>query len=157
MACEPTFRNYIDRNSENVLDPLTEPAIIGEIGRAWRESQPDDPANRHEEGGYILLNPDLSYEIARWPRGGQSRIAPPPPDARNCYNGKVVSATFHTHPNPPVDEAGLEWEQGPSESDRRWHMRRKLRGFVIGRLLIYEIDVNAAIHVLGKREEVLGL
>jgi hypothetical protein len=137
------------------LDPLTDPAIVAEMSRAWRDSRPNDPANRHEEGGYILLNPDLSYGIERWSRGGQSRIAAPPLDAKNCYNGKVVIATFHTHPNPPVDEAGLEWEQGPSESDRRWHMRRKLRGFVIGWTLIYEIDVNAGISVLGKRNEVL--
>jgi hypothetical protein len=55
------------------------------------------------------------------------------------------------------DEMGQEWEQGPGESDRRWHGRRKLRGFVISDLLVYEIDVNARISVIGKRDEVLSL
>ncbi len=52
-------------HSENVLNPLADPAIVAEIGRAWRQFQPDDPANRHEEGGYILLNPDLYNSASR--------------------------------------------------------------------------------------------
>src|SRR6202035_2536439 len=36
---------------ENELDPLPDPAIIVEMNRAWRESEIDDPAHRHEEGG----------------------------------------------------------------------------------------------------------
>jgi hypothetical protein len=77
---------------------------------------------------------------------------PPPLDANHCYNGKVVVAAFHTHPNPPVDEAGQEWEQGPSESDQRWHKRRKLRGFVISRTLIYELDVDGTFSVHEKTQ-----
>jgi hypothetical protein len=139
------------------LDPLKHPAIVAEISRAWRESQADDPTDRHEEGGYVVLNPDLSYGVERWPRGGQSRITPPSLDANNCYNGKVVAAAFHTHPNPPMDENGREWEQGPSESDRRWHRRRKLRGLVVSRTLVYEIDLQAGISVVGTRNEVFSL
>jgi len=139
------------------LDPLTDSTIIAEISRAWRESQPDDPANRHEEGGYIVLNPNRTCGIERWPRGWQSRIVPPPMDANNCYNQKPVIAAFHTHPNPPVDEIGREWEQGPSESDRRWHRHRNIRGFVVSRLLVYEIDESASVSVVGKRDEVLSL
>jgi hypothetical protein len=142
--------------SENVLNPLTDPSIIAELRRAWRESQPDDPVNRHEEGGYILLNPDLSYGVERWSRGGQFLITPLPLDSTNCYNGSVVASTFHTHPNPPLDEDGREWEQAPSESDRRWHARRKLQGIVISRVLIYEIDVNANVFVFGRSDEVLA-
>jgi hypothetical protein len=148
--------NLMARVLENVLDPLKNPAILAEMNRAWRESQADDPMHRHEEGGYIVLNADSSHGIERWTRGGQSQIMPPALDANNCYNGKVVVAAFHTHPNPARDETGQEWEQGPSESDRGWHGRRKLRGFVIGWMLVYEIGVNAAISVIGKRDEVLG-
>jgi hypothetical protein len=82
---------------------------------------------------------------------------PPPLDANNCYNEKPVVAAFHTHPNPPVDEVGREWEQGPSESDRRWHRERNLRGFVVSLMLVYEIDENASVSVVGKRDEVLSL
>jgi hypothetical protein len=138
------------------LDLLTNPVIVAQFGRAWQESDADDPAKRHEEGGYVALNPDLSHAVERWPIGSQARIVPPPLDARNCYNGRTIIAAFHTHPNPPIDESGQEWEQGPSESDRRWHQRRGLRGFVIGRVLVYEIDVNANVSVVGRRDEVLG-
>jgi hypothetical protein len=138
------------------LDALTHTVIIAEISRAWRESNTQNAAGRREEGGYILQNPDSSYGVARWPRGEKSRIFPPPLDANNCYNGKVVVAAFHTHPNPPVDEAGQEWEQGPSESDRRWHIQRQLRGIVVGWMFVYELDVDGTISVLGKREEVLA-
>ena len=137
------------------MELLAELAVIAGMSRAWLESQADDPIERHEEGGYIVLNPDLTHGVQRWPRGQQSRIAPPPLDANNCYNGRAVVAAFHTHPNPPIDEVGREWEQRPSESDRRWHARRKLRGFVVSRALIYEIDADANIAVLGKRNEVL--
>jgi len=139
------------------LDLLANPAIVAELSRAWRESHADDPIARHEEGGYIVRNPDLSYGVERWPRGGQSRIVPPSLDANTCYNGKAVVAAFHTHPNPPIDETGREWEQGPSESDRRWHKRRKLKGFVVSRTLVYQIDASANISVIGKRDEVLSL
>lgn len=69
--------------------------------------------------------------------------------------GRVI-ATFHTHPNPPVDESGREWGQDPSASDRRWHRRRKLRGFVVSRMFVYEIDVAGRVSVAGNRDEVLS-
>jgi hypothetical protein len=102
-----------------------------------------------------VRNPDHSYGVERWPRGEESRIVPPALDANSVYNGNAVVAAFHTHPNPPLDEVGREWEQGPSEADRRWHRRRKVRGIVITRTLVYEIDVNGTVSVLGKRDEVL--
>ena len=137
-------------------DPLRDRAVIAALNRAWRESEADDATARHEEGGYIVLNQDMSYQVERWPRGGQSRIAPPLLDTGNCYNGKVVMATFHTHPNPLVDEIGREWDQGPSESDRRWHGRRKLRGFVVSEELVYQIDPTGNVSIVGKRDEVLS-
>ena len=137
------------------MDLLSDPAILVEIRRAWRESEADDPAIRHEEGGYIVLNADLSYGVERWPRGERSRIVPPSLDIDNRYGGKEVVAAFHTHPNPPVDKAGREWEQGPGEGDRRWHARRKLRGIVVGGEFVYEIDADAKIKVIGRREDLL--
>jgi hypothetical protein len=142
---------------ENTVDPLDDPAIVAEMAQAWQESLSDDPVERHEEGGFVVLNSEGLYAVERWPRGGQSRILPLPLDAHNCYNGRVVVAAFHTHPNPPIDEIGQNWEQGPSQSDRRWHGRRRLRGFVISRELVYEIDVKANILVIGNRNEVLSL
>ena len=139
-----------------MADPLLDPTVIAELKRAWLESDTFSESNRHEEGGYILSNSDLSFAVERWPRGKQSRISPPALDANDCYNGRVVVATFHTHPNPPTDEAGEEWEQGPSQSDRRWHAIRKLKGFVISRFHVYEIGPDGAIAVVGRHDEVLA-
>ena len=36
---------------------------------AWQDSLPDDPVNRHEEGGYFVRNEDGSVGCERWPRG----------------------------------------------------------------------------------------
>lgn len=104
----------------------------------------------------MVQDPDGSLAVERWARGERSRIVPPPLSPDNRYNGRVVIAAFHTHPNPSTDEAGREWEQGPSESDRRWHRRRSLPGFVVSRVLIYGIDAEGNISVVGKRDEVLA-
>jgi hypothetical protein len=138
------------------MDWLTAPAIRAELNRAWRESQADDPAQRHEEGGFVVRNDDGTYGIERWPRGGQSRIVPPSLDANQCYNGRVAVAAFHTHPNPAVDELNREWEQGPSESDRRWHASRRVPGIIVSGAEIYAIDASGTVSVLGKHEEVLS-
>jgi hypothetical protein len=138
------------------LDLLKDQVVISAISDAWRNSLADEPDLRHEEGGYIVLNEDRSLSVERWSRGSQSRILPPSLDPNGGYNGKPVLAAFHTHPNPAVDEAGREWEQGPSASDRRWHGQMKLRGFVVGHLFVYEIDPAGSIIVAGKREEVLS-
>jgi hypothetical protein len=140
---------------DNALDPLSDRAICAEIGRAWQESEANDPTSRHEEGGYIVRNADRSLSIVRWLRGEQSGIMPPAMHGENRYDGREVVATFHTRPNPLVDELGREWKEGPSERDRRWHIRHKLRGYVVGQSFIYEIDEIGKIGELGRREEIL--
>ena len=138
------------------MNPLAFPTVRAAMNAAWVDSQPNSRVNRHEEGGYVV-HADGGLEVHRWQRGEQSQLTPPPLDADHCYNGKVAIAAFHTHPNPPIDEIGEEWEQTPSKSDRRWHQRRKLRGFVISRSLVYEIDVLGNVYVVGAREKVLAL
>ncbi|HKQ46691.1 MAG TPA: DUF4329 domain-containing protein [Phycisphaerae bacterium] len=134
---------------------MTDSFIKSELARAWRESDLDEPVNRHEEGGYIVMNDEGAWAVERSPPGGQSRVVPPPLDASQRYNGMRVVGTFHTHPNPLIDELGREWEQAPSESDRRWHRRRGIRGFVISRSMVYEIEPTGAIIERGEREKVL--
>lgn len=85
--------------------------------QAWTDSQAGDPANRHEEGGYIVRESDGSYGVERWPRGAGASITPPPRDSNGRYNGKEVVGEFHTHPNPPVDERGRQWTQGGHAGD----------------------------------------
>jgi hypothetical protein len=135
------------------LNALIHPAVAMAIRRAWLDSHAAVPTSRHEEGGYIVQNSDGSYGVDRWPRGERSQIVPPPLDPDNRYNGRIVMAAFHTHPNPPVDESGSIWDQRPSESDRRWHVRRKLRGIVVSGEVVFEIDLDGTVSVLGKRLE----
>lgn len=137
-------------------DPLLrDPAVISGIRQAWEDSRAEDAAQRHEEGGYIVRL-GMLLKIQRWPRGQRGRIAPPALDDRNCYNGGVVIAAFHTHPNPPIDENDAEWEQEPSASDRRWHARRKFPGYVVCRDAVYAIDADGNVEDLGQHEQVLS-
>jgi hypothetical protein len=100
------------------LSPQNSPQVQAAMRQAWADSQADDPAHRHEEGGYIVRNPDGTYGVERWPRGqGNASIDPPPRDAQGRYNGKDVVGEFHTHPNPPVDENGRNWTQGGHPGD----------------------------------------
>jgi hypothetical protein len=138
------------------LSPLSDPTIRAALSAAWADSQPGSPSSRHEEGGYILSRADGSFEVVRWFHGDKSRLVPPSLDANRCYNGLIAVAAFHTHPNPPLDESNAEWEQAPSTTDRRWHQRQALPGFVISRDLVYEIDAAGKVSVLGAREEVLA-
>lgn len=78
---------------------------------AWTDSLPDDPAQRHEEGGWIYQNLTTGeIEIRRAARGQQSviNLANPPELA-----GFVVVGKFHTHPNPTAEG----WDPGPSPRD----------------------------------------
>ena len=137
------------------MNPLSDPVIVAAIAEAWRDSTADNPDTRHEEGGYIVQNPDGTLTLERWPSGEQFQIVPPALDSNNCYNGRMVVATFHTHPNPPVDESGRKWDQAPGAADKRWHHRRNLRGFVISAAQVFEITPDGNVVVIGKREEVL--
>lgn len=85
--------------------------VVRGLGEAWAASLPNDPTNRHEEGGWIYL--DLltgAILTRRAPAGTRSRLslANPPllPD-------HIIVGTFHTHPNPASDG----WETGPSGQD----------------------------------------
>jgi Toxin PAAR-like domain len=98
-------------------DAINDPGVQAAMRQAWEESQAGDPANRHEEGGYITRNPDGSFGVERWPPGQGAAIAPPARDADGSYNGAEVLGEFHTHPNPAVDEQGRQWVQGGHQGD----------------------------------------
>src|SRR5262249_43722054 len=94
--------------SELMNDPVVQQAME----QAGLDSQPDDPAHRHEEGGWIYL--DLTtgqITVQRAAPGLRSRLslANPP-----LVAGSAVVGTFHTHPNPTT--AG--WNPGPSRTDQ---------------------------------------
>ncbi len=92
---------------------LADPVVRQALDDAWADSQADDPARRHEEGGWIYLDVTTgSISTARAPVGCGSAIdlnSPPP------RTGSVVVGVFHTHPNPTAEG----WKGGPSASDLR--------------------------------------
>jgi uncharacterized Zn-binding protein involved in type VI secretion len=89
------------------------PTVQAAMAQAWQDSQPNDPLNRHEEGGWVYMNPTTgAISVVRQTAGQTAGIdLSQPPDVP----GAVVVAKFHTHPNPTADG----WLPGPSPQDVR--------------------------------------
>jgi hypothetical protein len=104
---------------ERALDAaLQRPEVLAAMDAAWDSSDVSDAQLRHEEGGWIIGNQqtgDVRVEpVAPGERAGiQPGFPTLQPDERPL-------GFFHTHPNPPVDEWGTKWHQGPSGPDRDW-------------------------------------
>ncbi len=116
-------------------DMLGDSTVTDAIDDAWDDSDAGDAAARHEEGGWIIqcrhtegTETTYSYQVRRVPAGDKDGICPgtPPDVGTDCR----VVGFFHTHPNPPTDEDGNKWEQGPSEADKNWHNKHKIPGIV---------------------------
>jgi hypothetical protein len=92
-------------------DLLNEPLVRQALEQAWLDSLPADPAQRHEEGGWIYMDVSTgAIAVRRAPAGAQATLDLSTPVV---VPGSVVVATFHTHPNPSADG----WEPGPSPAD----------------------------------------
>src|SRR3954463_7939085 len=92
---------------------LAEPVVRQEMEAAWTDSLADDPANRHEEGGWVYQDIATGrIAVRRAPPGSMRRLdlGNPP-----LVPGSVIVGTYHTHPNPTADG----WEPGPSAVDVR--------------------------------------
>ena len=77
------------------------PVVLGAFAAAWADSFPDDPALRHEEGGFIYANPTTAEIIIRRAPPGDKRALnlTYPPIIRGAY----LVATYHTHPRLIAD------------------------------------------------------
>jgi hypothetical protein len=126
--------------------------------KAWQDSRPDEPALRHEEGGYIVQNDDGSYGVLPWPSGGLARIAPPERAADGGYQGRRVVGEFHTHPNPAVDEVGRLWQEAPSPGDIAGIRSERYPGdsYVVGHNNVYRVGNDGSTSTVGTREDVLA-
>jgi len=115
-------------------DMLADDTVKDAIDDAWADSEAGDKDKRHEEGGWILQcrregtqGWEYYFHVVRVPAGEKAGITPgQPPQQENCR----VVGFFHTHPNPPTDEDGNKWDQGPSDADKNWHNRHKIPGIV---------------------------
>jgi hypothetical protein len=58
------------------LELLVNPEVLQALARAWADSQVGDPANRHEEGGWIYLELSTGVVVTRRaPAGTQSSLS----------------------------------------------------------------------------------
>lgn len=89
------------------------PVVQAALEAAWVDSIPDDPLRRHEEGGWVYLDPDTGeVTVVRAPAGRTASI-----DLNNPPElpGRFLVGKFHTHPNPTAEG----WDPGPSAGDVR--------------------------------------
>jgi hypothetical protein len=87
--------------------------VIHAMDAAWSDSRVNDPALRHEEGGWIYLEMSTGVVVTRpAPAGTLNRLSLANPPLLPNY---VIVGTFHTHPNP----ASEGWTTGPSVQDKR--------------------------------------
>lgn len=131
IAADPAVVADIGPLSTNrtIQEIANDPTVKAALEDAWAASQADNATNRHEEGGWILEQPDGNITIMHWASGNRSGITPgPTPPAPP--GGRVVGH-YHTHPNPPTDENGDQWEQGPSQADGNFANNRNLPGIVV--------------------------
>ena len=89
------------------------PTVRRALEEAWQDSLPNDPARRHEEGGWIYMDMKTGeISVRRRAAGRQASIdlSRPP-----ILSGFIVVGKFHTHPNPSAEG----WVPGPSRRDRQ--------------------------------------
>jgi hypothetical protein len=108
-----------DPGESPLASTLEKPEMKSALDNAWKDSQADSYDSRHEEGGWIIRD-----EVT-----DESRVERVPPGVRAGISfgqqptlgaDEHIEATFHTHPNPEVDEIGNTWQPGPSPEDRAW-------------------------------------
>ena len=124
------------------------------LWRAWQDSKPGE-ADCHEEGGFILQDPDGTLSVHRWPKGDTAVIEVPPHSGCRI-DGKPIVMSFHTHPN-----IGAEHSQWPSPRDI-FSIRddRDLKAqWYAGEIVIadeesYLIDPYGYVSVIGKTQDV---
>jgi hypothetical protein len=95
----------------SVAELLGDPSVREALEQAWKDSLADDPARRHEEGGWIYM--DITSANVAVGGCGAGAKATLDLSAPSEIPGAVVVATFHTHPNPSAEG----WEPGPSRAD----------------------------------------
>ena len=121
---------------------LADPTVQQALKQAWIDSQPNDPAQRHEEGGWIFMDlatGKLSVTRVSAGRKAELNIGSPP-----CIPGFIAVGTFHTHPNPTAEG----WDPGPSQVDRAVHAQLGLPGL---------IQADDGVHTTGPISRLRGL
>ena len=96
-----------------IADLLKDQLVLKALEDAWSDSQPNDAAHRHEEGGWIFMDLTSGQLLVRRAQAGSKAaidLNQPP-----LVPGATVVAKFHTHPNPSAEG----WIPGPSAADHK--------------------------------------
>ena len=107
-------------NSANVTSDLivSDPNVLSAINKAWKDSNPGTVL-AHEEGGWILVDPETGALCTqRWPSGQQAMIMP-------GRGSSYAVGHFHTHPN-----IGPFWSPDPRAPDVNSTVRHGIPGYV---------------------------
>lgn len=125
---------------------------------AWERSQADNPELRHEEGGYIVVETDVTLGVRWWQPGNRSSIVPPHRAADRSFAGRRVVGEFHTHPNPPKDELGRTWSQEPSPIDITGIVREKysVASYIVTEEYVWQIEPDGRVKRVGLRAKLLA-
>src|SRR5437899_2925693 len=92
------------------------------IARSCAPAQ--NPARRHEEGGWIYLHVKTGeLAVRRAPSGLQAELEIGNPPLLSDF---VIVGTFHTHPNPTAEG----WDPAPSDADEAVHGRLGVPGLI---------------------------
>jgi hypothetical protein len=102
-----------DMRAPNARELLNHPVVQQALEEAWRDSRPEEPDARHEEGGWIYLDTTTGGILVR--RAAAGLQAEVNLDNPAILPGAILVGVFHTHPNPTAEG----WVGGPSEADRR--------------------------------------
>lgn len=111
LGCPTVIIGEVGVPTPTVASLQNNPTVQQALEQAWTDSQPNDPAHRHEEGGWIYINTTTGeITVLRQTPGQQAGIdlSNPP-----IVEGSVIVGKFHTHPNPTAEG----WRPGPSDQD----------------------------------------
>jgi hypothetical protein len=142
--------------------------VVEGLKKAWRESFPDDPFARREQGGYIVENPDGTLDFERWPNEGiANEIQPPPVEGpagkgEAFFKGRRVRGSGHVHPNPKVNEFGETAHTEPSQGDGAFAKKFATDTGVAGENYVISADGKVYVfneggfEVVGSRLSIIG-
>jgi hypothetical protein len=133
--------------TKNTGDPLSNNTIRDAFRDGWTNSNPGpgragDHPDRHEQGGWIVQNPDGTYTIDPWPLDDGDSINPGPQPP-----GTVGG--FHTHPNTD----STIYAQEPSQPDIDSTIPQGVPCYIISNDRIYRINTDGTVDDLGTRND----
>lgn len=118
-----------------------DPEVLEAVDAAWRDSQPEDRHEFHEEGGSIFWHSEIGeYSFERCPEGMYNRVD------YVLNTDRWPIATYHTHPGLGV-WVGAEMDdtgRGPSGKDIDFVLTLDLPMLIRDpwRLYLLELDYN---------------